>query len=209
MRLRRLALPSLTLIFGFAALPAAARVQPIPTAFVSGMGAKCLQAEGDRTDSGTRLVAVPCTGEDNEFFEVLPDRTIQYRRMCWDASSGHGRDGDAIILFKCNRQDNQRWSGANGQIRGINGKCIVLTRTWAEVQPAALGPCDGSTRATWMLAVRYATHPGQGRCPRTGQCHRIPPGEQHAMHYNDEIIAPSGRGVFLDLPARETPLRAP
>jgi len=62
---------------------------------------------------------------------------------CVTAGSGRGNDGDLIQLVPCHGKANQVWHETeNGQLRGMNGKCLVR----GEGSQLVLGPCQRGIR---------------------------------------------------------------
>jgi hypothetical protein len=113
-----------------------------------------MDAEGG-TRKGARLIGYACNSASNQLFWFNQNGSITQGNLCLDASGGLGRDGDQIVLWDCNGQANQRWTlGADGTLRGINGKCMDLQggsahQFWAGNQPVILFGCHRGGNQVW------------------------------------------------------------
>ena len=88
--------------------------------------------------------------------------------MCLDASSGEGNDGDAIILWSCHGEANQRWGlSSAGELRGINDKCIDLRGSARSGTALVLQSCSGRASQTWNAPTTgtVASAPPQDSTP--------------------------------------------
>lgn len=134
----------------FAAVPKPAAAQAV--FIMSGMGGKCLDAEGGSTANGTRLIGYACQNSWNQKFTFNSNGTITLRGKCLDAAGGQGRDGDQIVLWDCNGGANQKWRASGNQLVGINGKCLDLKGGrghWFGNQPVILWACNGGENQAW------------------------------------------------------------
>ena len=163
--MRRIVLPITLAAAGVALgiVPRLAAAQQSGVILVSGMGGKCLDAEGGRAENGTRLIGYPCNGNWNEQFTFMPDGTIRLRGKCVDDMGGLGRDGDQIELWDCNGGANQKWRYEGHRLVGVGSKkCIDLKGGdgfWVPMiwnQPAILWPCSGAQNQSWYKGVRMA-----------------------------------------------------
>ncbi len=97
----------------------------------------------------------PCSGQWNQTFTYHSDGTIRLRGKCVDAAGGQGRDGDQLVLWTCHNGANQRWRAVNGQLVGINRKCMDLkggSGHWLGNQPPILWTCNRQINQLWMAA---------------------------------------------------------
>jgi len=154
--LHRLAVFAFLLTLAGIAAPERAEAQNVT--LVSGLGAKCMDAEGG-TRKGARVIGFSCQGSANQLFWFNQNGTITQGSLCLDASGGYGRDGDGLILWDCNGGPNQRWTlGPDGAIRGINGKCLDLQGGdspvyWVMNQPVILWGCHGGRNQVWFKGL--------------------------------------------------------
>lgn len=145
---------ALLLACGATTAPAHAR----NVTLVSSLGAKCMDAEGG-TRRGARLIGYACSGAANQQFFFNRNGTITQGLLCLDASGGYGKDGDGIVLWDCHGGANQRWTlGADGALRGINGKCMDLQGGdnpvyWVVNQPVILWGCHGGRNQVWYRGL--------------------------------------------------------
>lgn len=145
----------------FTGLLAPSMVQAQNVVLVSALGAKCMDAEGG-TRKGARLIGYACNSATNQLFWFNQNGSITQGNLCLDASGGLGRDGDQVVLWDCNGQANQRWTlGADGTLRGINGKCMDLKggsahQFWSGNQPVILFGCHGGNNQRWNRGIVLA-----------------------------------------------------
>ncbi len=150
--IRSLVVAAALALFAGLLVPSSAQAQNV--ALVSGLGAKCMDVEGG-TRKGARLIGYACNSAANQMFWFKQNGSITQGNLCLDASGGLGRDGDQIVLWDCNGQANQRWTlGADGTMRGINGKCLDLKggsahQFWSGNQPVILFNCHGGNNQRW------------------------------------------------------------
>ncbi len=114
---------------------------------------KCLRHDGlgSRAPLTLSSVAKGC-----KVFHFRSDGAIQATasttdpkpsEWCLDAASGLGNDGDVIQLLECNGKISQVWHLTEGQLKGINGKCIIQ----GTADRAILGSCQHGI--TWRTEV--------------------------------------------------------
>ncbi|OGB30301.1 MAG: hypothetical protein A3F78_09235 [Burkholderiales bacterium RIFCSPLOWO2_12_FULL_61_40] len=123
-----------------------------PVIFLSGMGAKCMDAEGGNPREGTRVIGYACNGQTNQTFDFNRSGPIRMNGLCVDAKGGQGRPGDELVLWRCNGQANQNWQWSNGKLVGINGLCVDLEygdKQWFGNQRAVLWSCNGQKNQAW------------------------------------------------------------
>src|SRR5690348_13193873 len=119
---------------------------------VSGMGAKCLDVEGEQIRQGTRIIGYQCKGSANQRFSFTGTGEIKIGGLCVDAKGGAGKEGDELVLWACNGQANQRWQLEGQHLTGVNGKCIDLEGGeghWFGNQRAILWRCNGQKNQAW------------------------------------------------------------
>jgi hypothetical protein len=165
-----LSVATLSFVAAFS-MPTTAAAEPV--ILVSGMGAKCLDVEGNNIRAGTRLLGYQCNGQSNQTFDFDGDGSIRIGGLCVDAKGGSGRAGDELILWQCNGGANQRWRWSNNRLVGINGLCADLKGGdghWFGNQPAILWQCSGASNQTWYWGkLMPATRVSGGRLVQPGQ----------------------------------------
>ncbi len=72
---------------------------------------QCLDANGQGTRAGTKVIIWPCNGQANEQWAVNADGTITgvQSRLCLDAAGASYGGDDPITLWPCDGDDDQRW----------------------------------------------------------------------------------------------------
>jgi hypothetical protein len=161
---------------------------------MSGMGGKCLNAEGAKTSNGTRLIGYPCSGSWNEQFNIMADGTIRMGGKCVDDYGGMGKDEDQIVLWDCNGGKGQQWRFDGHRLVGINGKCIDLkggAGLWIPMvwnQPAILYNCSGADNQLWYKS-------GLIKASMLGGARTAKPGDQVTIRPIPGVIAAGGGNV--------------
>jgi len=122
---------------------------------------RCMEVAGGSQAAGTAVAIRDCAaGAANQQWALPAAGTAgtikAYGLMCLDAASGRGNDGDAIIIWECNGQVNQRWTLTTaGEWRGINGKCIdVSGGATANGTRLLLATCTDAPSQTWSVGVK-------------------------------------------------------
>jgi len=120
----------------------------------------CVGVTGSSRNAGTQVQTQSCAiapGEAHQNLEITAAREIRlYGSMCLDAADGAGNNGDAIILWPCHGGPNQKWElGADGLIRGINGRCITIGGSLQQGSPLVLWDCYGGTQQKWTPEMKY------------------------------------------------------
>jgi endo-1,4-beta-xylanase len=79
-------------------------------------GSKCLDANGQGTSNGTKVIIWDCNGQANQQWNVNASGTItgQQSGLCLDANGAGTANGTQIILWSCNGQANQQFQFVNG-----------------------------------------------------------------------------------------------
>lgn len=162
--------------------------------FLSGMGGKCLDAEGG-IRKGARILGYACHGGTNQVFNYSNDGTIKMGGFCVDASGGLGRDGDGLVLWDCNGQANQRWAynSSNNSMTGMNGKCVDLeggTGHWFGNQRAILWSCNGQSNQKWYFSKLMSASQVSG-------AKLVNPGDKVTIRPPSGIIAAGGGNLTV------------
>ena len=162
------------------ALLTAGHAQAEPVIFLSGMGGKCLDAEGGVRE-GARVIGYACHGQANQTFDHARSSSGPMRigGLCVDAQGGAGRQGDELILWKCNGQKNQSWQWSGNRLVGVNNLCVDLKGGdghWLGNQPAILWSCNGQKNQAWYWGKNLPATSVTGAVPvQPGQKFDIKP----------------------------------
>ena len=73
---------------------------------------KCLDAYGQSTVAGTKVIVYTCNGQANQQWTVRADGTVAgvQSGLCLDAAGQGTANGTMVLLWTCNGQANQQWS---------------------------------------------------------------------------------------------------
>lgn len=77
----------------------------------SGGDTRCLDADGQSTGSGTRVIIWPCNGQANQQWNVNANGTITGAQsgLCLDVSGASTANGALVQLWTCHGGGNQQW----------------------------------------------------------------------------------------------------
>jgi Ricin-type beta-trefoil lectin domain len=78
-------------------------------------GNKCLDASGQGTVNGTKVIIWDCNGQPNQQWTLNADRTVTgvQSGLCLDAEGAGTANGTRLILWACHGGPNQQWSLRN------------------------------------------------------------------------------------------------
>ncbi|MFC8287676.1 ricin-type beta-trefoil lectin domain protein, partial [Streptomyces cyaneofuscatus] len=110
-RLRRLALPGLSLIAMAAFLSPGAPANAVEIAAVgqiTGIGGKCVDVAGASSANGTAVQLYDCNGTGAQQWDVRSDGTVRALGKCLDAKDGATANGTLVQLWDCNGTAAQR-----------------------------------------------------------------------------------------------------
>ncbi len=177
----------------------------------------CADVAGASHAVGTRLIAWPCNGGDNQRFVLAPSGAITAYggEFCLDVSGAEAGDGDDVIVWPCHGGANQRWTHtAAGELRtAVNGKCLDL---WggapASGAKLAVYTCHGGANPRWTVADG-GSPPGSAAPPAAPRTPAATPGDARATvpwpapagggapAAYAVTAAPGGATVAVDAPA--------
>ena len=86
---------------------------PRPALGVSlGGGRLCLDASGQGTSAGTKVITWTCNGQSNQQWTLNADGTVTAAQsgLCLDVSGAATANGSLVQLWTCNGGSNQKWS---------------------------------------------------------------------------------------------------
>ena len=136
-----------------------ASAPPTTTALVHQLSQLCTGRRDGTETNGTPIVIEGCLGGTSQSWTMPPAGTageiMATGGRCLDAAGGGGNDGDAIIIWDCNGQANQRWTlTSSGELRGINDKCVD-TRGGATAvgTTLVLATCTGAASQQWSAST--------------------------------------------------------
>ncbi len=72
----------------------------------------CLDASGQGTSAGTKVVTWPCNGQANQQWTVNANGTVTgvQSGLCLDVTGASTADGAPVELWTCNGGSNQQWT---------------------------------------------------------------------------------------------------
>jgi hypothetical protein len=72
----------------------------------------CLDAYGNQTTAGTKVVTWPCTGGANQQWKFNTDGTVTgvQSGLCLDVTGAATANGSPVQLWPCTGGSNQRWT---------------------------------------------------------------------------------------------------
>ncbi|GAA3435098.1 ricin-type beta-trefoil lectin domain protein [Kutzneria kofuensis] len=75
-------------------------------------GTVCLDAYGQGTDPGTKVIIWNCNGQANQRWRFNADGSISgvQSGLCLDVTGASTADGALVQLWTCNGRSNQRWT---------------------------------------------------------------------------------------------------
>jgi uncharacterized protein YuzB (UPF0349 family) len=112
---------------------------------IRGIGNKCLDVQGGRSDDLTPIILYHCNGGANQQWTVANGEIRGIGNKCLDVKGGGAEDLTPIILYHCAGGANQRWAVVNGEIRGIGNKCLdVKGARPDDLTPIILYRCKGA-----------------------------------------------------------------
>jgi len=115
-------------------------------------GGLCLEVLNGATQDGTNVRAATCSGAPHQQWEIVDGRIrLMNTTKCLDVDSGnYGDDGTSwgqvgngrnVQIWECADVRAQRWNiFTNGQVRGVQGKCLARDLTTNNVRVWDCGP---------------------------------------------------------------------
>jgi hypothetical protein len=78
----------------------------------SGGSRLCLDASGQGTSPGTKVITWACNGQTNQQWNVNANGTITSAQsgLCLDVTGAATANGTPVALWTCNGGSNQQWS---------------------------------------------------------------------------------------------------
>ncbi|MFJ7329943.1 ricin-type beta-trefoil lectin domain protein [Streptomyces cyaneofuscatus] len=169
-RLRRLALPGLSLIAMAAFLSPGAPANAVEIAAVgqiTGIGGKCVDVAGASSANGTAVQLYDCNGTGAQQWDVRSDGTVRALGKCLDAKDGATANGTVAQLWDCNGTAAQRWgiSAARDIVSVPADKCLDATgNSSANGTRLQLWTCTGAANQKWT-APAGGSNPDPGGPP--------------------------------------------
>ncbi|MEU7168659.1 ricin-type beta-trefoil lectin domain protein [Streptomyces morookaense] len=148
------------------AMPAAAQAADA-TGPVTGIGGKCLDVRGGRTDSGTPVQLYRCNGTDSQkwTYSYEPGRAgspLVAFGKCLDVASGGTADHTPVRLWDCNGSGAQTWVRVEGGalLNPRSNKCLdVPGSSTADGTPLQIYSCNYSPAQVWNFPTGSSGRP--------------------------------------------------
>jgi hypothetical protein len=120
---------------------------------VVGLGGKCLDVKGKKSDDGTPTQLWQCNGGPNQKWQYTRAGELKgFADKCLDVEGGKTDEGTPVILYTCNGGANQKWRFEKGALVGIGGNCLdVKGNKSKDGQPLVLYRCTGGANQKWKL----------------------------------------------------------
>ncbi|GJF33631.1 alpha-galactosidase [Kitasatospora sp. NE20-6] len=127
---------------------------------ISASSQRCLDAEGDRTEPGTKIEIWDCHGSANQAVTLTAAGELRLYNgsACIDAYDKQTAPGTAVQLWTCNGGSNQQWRlNPDGTVTGIqSGLCLDVRggdKPAGNVNgiPLELWTCNGGSNQQWSL----------------------------------------------------------
>lgn len=168
------------------------------TFLVSGMGGKCLDAEGGIRD-GVRFLGYQCHGGANQKFTIPPGQSqsiqIKMGGLCLSVR-GNGNERDPVILQQCgnNRPSTQLWNLSNNElVSAASGRCVDLEGGAGHFfgnQPAILFNCHHQSNQKWYVGKLV-------NAGKINNAHLIQPGQRFDIRpIGGNVINAGGANVI-------------
>ncbi|MFJ8980344.1 RICIN domain-containing protein [Streptomyces sp. NPDC102282] len=127
---------------------------------ISASSQRCLDAEGARTEPGTKVEIWDCNGRPNQAVTLTAAGELRLYNgtQCVDVHENGTTRGTAVQLWTCNGGANQQWKlNPDGTITGVqSGLCLDVTggdKPAGNVNgtPLELWTCNGGANQQWIL----------------------------------------------------------
>ena len=124
--------------------------------------AQCISVRNGAIADETLADLEPCAATAAQKFEFNSAGEIRVAgsSFCLDASSGHGRRGDVLIIWTCGGYANQKWSQTSaGELKGINGLCVSFRDHPVSGTTMYIDDCRGTADQKWTTEVLSSSTP--------------------------------------------------
>ncbi len=117
----------------------------------SGIAGKCLDVNTGSSANGTAVQIWGCNRTTAQFWNALPDGTVQALGKCLDATAYGTANGTPIEIWDCNGGSNQQWQQYNGGYRNpASGRCLdVPGYSTTDGTQVVLWDCNGGANQSW------------------------------------------------------------
>lgn len=135
-----------------------------------GLGGKCLDVEGLRTDPSAKVQIWDCWGGENQKWKFSGNAVVGIGGKCLEVANASTADGGTVHIATCNGSAGQAWTLANGQLLGVGGKCLdVAGANSANGTPVISWTCRGGANQKWQFTGSINGGGGSGVGDASGE----------------------------------------
>lgn len=119
----------------------------------SGIAGKCLDVNTGSSVNGTAVQIWGCNRTTAQFWNALPNGTLQALGKCLDAVGT--ANGSRLGIWDCNGGSNQQWQTYNGGYRNpASGRCLdVPGSSTTDGTQVVLWDCNGGANQRWTRVI--------------------------------------------------------
>ena len=125
---------------------------------VSGIDAKCLDDNADRTANDNKIQLYACNESAAQQWTYTGDTFVGPGGKCLDIQSNDQVAGTIVQLYACNGTDAQKWTLAGKAIKSTKGLCLdVKNGASANGTQIQVYGCNGNPSQQWTVASAAST----------------------------------------------------